>query len=627
MNRPPATFDVRPGAQVMYRERIFVVTHLLDLESALLKAPESGEVIRAKLSDLLPAAHSTSPTSAPDLLDIPDPDWEVAQRRLDIIRPLAGRKDRTRREVEAQAKAHGMTTGTLYVWLNLYESSGRLTSLLPRSRSDKGATKLSDEVEAIIRATIQDFYLTSQRKTVSKVCEMVRQRCVTAELEPPHPNTVRNRVARLSESFKVKERFGSKAAEQQFAPNEGEFPGADWPLAIVQIDHTKVDIILVDDVHRRPIGRPWITLAIDVFSRMVCGFYISFDPPGALATGLCIAHAILPKEQWLAKHDLDVEWPIWGLPKMLHLDNAKEFRGTMLQRACSEYGIDISWRPVARPHFGGHIERLLGTLLKEIHTLPGTTFSNPRERADYDSERKAALTLKEFETWLTTYITKVYHQRIHSSLGVSPLAKFKDGIFGSGDKPGAGLPARIADEDRVRLDFTPYVERTIQDYGVVIDDVHYYHDVLRRWIGSKDPKTKRKRKFLFRRDPRDISRVWFHDPEVHGYFEIPYRDTSHPAISIWELREAEKHARNTGTPIDERALFAAYDRMREIEAQAQSKTKAARRAQQRRSDGIGASKPMPSTIPTVKSAEDAVPEATPTIQPFEDLDDLVDGRS
>lgn len=628
MTRAAATLDIRPGAQVLYRERVVVVTHLLDLESALLKDPADGSVIRAKLADLLPAPSTTNTTASPDLLDIPAADWETAQRRLDIIRPLIGRTDRTRREVEAQAKLHGVTTGTLYVWIATYEGSGRLTSLLTRRRSDKGTTKLQEEVEAIIRAALEDTYLTRQRKTVAKVCEAVRQRCIAADLEPPHPNTVRNRVARLSESLRVKRRLGGKAAEQQFSPNEGEFPGADWPLAIVQIDHTKVDIILVDDIHRLPIGRPWITLAIDIFSRMVCGFYISFDPPGALATGLCIAHAVLPKEQWLAKHDLDVEWPIWGFPKMLHLDNAKEFRGSMLQRACSEYGIDISWRPVARPHFGGHIERLLGTLLKEIHTLPGTTFSNPRERADYDSEGKAALTLREFETWLTTYIAKVYHLRIHSSLGVSPLDKFKEGVFGSGDRPGAGVPARITDEERVRLDFTPYVERTVQDYGVVIDDVHYYHDVLRRWIGSTDPKTKRKRKFLFRRDPRDISRIWFHDPEVGGYFEIPYRDTSHPPISIWEFREAEKHARKTGTPVDERALFAAYDRMREIEAQAQAKTKAARRAQQRRSDGIGASKPAPSTSPSAPApTSDAPPVVTPSIQPFEDLDDLTDEHS
>jgi len=52
-------------------------------------------------------------------------------------------------------------------------------------------------------------------------------------------------------------------------------------------------IIVVDREQRL------LTLAIDVYSRMVVGFCISLDPPGAISTGLCIAHAVLPKEAWL----------------------------------------------------------------------------------------------------------------------------------------------------------------------------------------------------------------------------------------------------------------------------------------------------------------------------------------
>lgn len=86
-----------------------------------------------------------------------------------------------------------------------------------------------------------------------------------------------------------------------------------------------LDIQLVDDIDRMPIGRPWITLAIDVFSRMVAGMYVSIDPPGALSTGLCIAHAVLPKERWLAKHDIANSWPVWGVMSVVHADNAKEW--------------------------------------------------------------------------------------------------------------------------------------------------------------------------------------------------------------------------------------------------------------------------------------------------------------
>lgn len=70
---------------------------------------------------------------------------------------------------------------------------------------------------------------------------------------------------------------------------------------------------------------------------------------------------------------------------------------------------------------------------------------------------------------------------------MAPIDKHKAGILGGGKRPGTGLPLRPRDADRLRLDFMPFLER-IQDYGVVIDEVHCYHDVLRRWIGAKDAK-------------------------------------------------------------------------------------------------------------------------------------------
>ena len=615
---------LEPGKRVTYQNECYRIVQILSLTEAELVDEATHKPVTANITDLTPPKVDV-PASRQDLLAIDDNAWEVAKTRLAIIKPLLKVEARTRGHVCEIAKKNSLHANTLYLWIRSYEASGALSSLLPKSRTDKGQTKFNEDIEEIIREVLATDYLTKQKKSKQKVCNEVRKRCAEQGLKAPHDNTIRNRINALSGELVERKRLGRSVADANYRPHEGQFPGAKWPLAVVQIDHTKLDIILVDDHYRRPIGRPWITLSFDVYSRLVTGFYVSFDPPSALSTGLCLAHSILPKEVWLAKYDVKSVWPVWGLPTTVHADNAKEFRGNMLQRACDEYGINLEWRPVGRPNFGAHVERALGTLSKEIHTLPGTTFSNTQEKGDYDSEKNASLTLSEFEAWLSIYIVDVYHQKNHSSLGTTPMAMYKQGIFGDDESPGCGLPAKITDEDRLKLDFMPFELRTVQDYGVVIDEVHYYHDVLRRWINAPDPNDKnKKRKFTFRRDPRDISQLWFYDPELHTYYAIPYRDTSHPAISIWELREARKTVKADGRRhVDEQALFDAYERMREVERQAVEKSKAARRSKQRRTQHKAT--PKPQAQAQTQNIETEPQEQTldsPVIEPFDEMDEL-----
>lgn len=90
---------------------------------------------------------------------------------------------------------------------------------------------------------------------------------------------------------------------------------------MVQVDHTELPVIIVDDVYRKSIRRVWITLAIDVFSRACLGMHLSLDPPSAMSAGMCISHAILPKERWLARLGVtSTDWPCWGTMGTLHMD-------------------------------------------------------------------------------------------------------------------------------------------------------------------------------------------------------------------------------------------------------------------------------------------------------------------
>ena len=173
-------------------------------------------------------------------------DWDKAQFRFDAIKPLLQLKPRKRADVKSRALVLNIDTVTLYRWMKQFEATGILTSLTTKKRLDAGSTKLNEELEAIITTAINTEYLTTQRKSVQKVFMAVRRACFEKKIKPPHINTLRNRIDKLSHQDKVSKRHGRKVAGEQFSPLKGSFPDADFPLSVVQIDHTKLDIILVD---------------------------------------------------------------------------------------------------------------------------------------------------------------------------------------------------------------------------------------------------------------------------------------------------------------------------------------------------------------------------------------------
>lgn len=612
-------FKIDVGEKVLFQEKETIIIRIINLNQVSIQEIQSNIIHTVDISTLKPFPKNISNVPNNYLTALTDKEWELANKRYEIIKPILNERKNLAliKKIATENKLHYTT---LYRWIKLYDETRVITSLAGfKKTGGKGKSRISNELDTIIKETINFLYLTSSKKSINRIIREVKKICLRKNLKPPHPNTIRNRIKNVSEEEFIKGRYGKSKARDKFAPIKQHFPGADFPLSVVQIDHTLIDIVLVDEHYRKPFKRPWITLAIDVNSRLVVGFYLSFDPPGEMGTGLCIANSILPKKSWMEKNDVEGDWPCWGIMQTIHVDNGKEFRGKMLRRACQNYGISLEFRPVKQPHYGGHIERLLGTFASEIHDLPGTTFSNPSERENYNSEKKASLTISEFEKWLMTYIVKVYHKKNHSSIEMSPLQKYKEGVFGTHNKEGTGIPDIILNERRLRLDLMPFVERTIQEYGIVIDHIFYYHDVLRKYIHAKESITKNsfKRKFMFRRDPRDISMVYFYDPELNDYFEIPYRDTSKPAISIWEFNEVIRNLNKNNAVVDEEAIFNAYMNMEEIEMKAIRDTKRLKRTSRYADKRENVLSP-----PHIKESE--THKATVSlakIEPFEDLED------
>lgn len=120
------------------------------------------------------------------------------------------------------------------------------------------------------------------------------------QLPVPARNTVAARIAALHPGEVARKREGtdSPAARSRRSAG-GTVPSIGTPLEQVQIDHTVVDVMVVDERDRQPIGRPYLTAAIDVFSRCVLGLVLTLEPPSAVSVGLCLGQVCCDKRPWL----------------------------------------------------------------------------------------------------------------------------------------------------------------------------------------------------------------------------------------------------------------------------------------------------------------------------------------
>jgi putative transposase len=512
-----------------------------------------------------------SSSRIPDFRTASEAAWQVARQREAVVRSLADLSPLTIERADEAAHALGISRSLVYRLVARYRRRRHTSSLHLRTRGRaRRARQLDPRLESLVATTIDTFYLTEQRPRLADLLRALTVQCRQQRLPVPCYRTVKHRVEAIDRKVIVARRLGFRAAQQAFGPVRASPLNALQPLDMFQVDHTRVDVMVVDEQDRLPIGRPWLTLAIDVASRVVAGFTVSLEAPSTVSVALVLAHAVLPKGTWLADRQLEIEWPVSGIPEYLHLDNAPEFESAALVRGTEEHGMALVHRPVRRPSYGGHIERLIGTMMGAVHLLPGTTFSNVAEKGEYPSEGRATLTLAELERWLALEIAG-YHERVHSALRRPPMRVWREGLA---RRPHP--PRSVADPQRFFIDFLPGVRRRVRRDGIRVFAIQYWDNILSP-VAGRSPEL-----MDIRYDPRNLSRVFLRH-EDGTFWTIPYADLGWPPVSLWELRAARARLTAKGRgEVDTDTLMRAVAAQRRVIDDAQRQTMRTRRLRARR---------------------------------------------
>lgn len=406
---------------------------------------------------------------------------------------------------------------TVHSWWRRFRFTQSILSLIPHNKPSMGPR--AKRSYQIFEEVVSSVYLLNQKLPKLAVVEAVFRRVDAVNnglpeeerITRPAQATIYRWLDDLQQDLVDKARDGAEAARIKYRAALGNVKVSSI-LERIEIDHTPLDLIVIDFLTKLPLGRPWLSMAIDHYSRMVMGFYISFNAPSAHGVLQCLRRSILPKDQWLARFpDIKGPWPAYGIPELIAVDNGTDLHSDALESACQEMGIHMLFCGSKTPQHKGAIERFIRTMNTGlIHRLPGTVFSSVDERGDYPAEKKAVIDMKTLVHLLTKWVVEVYNVKVHRGINARPIDKWSESV----ERRIIELP--VFPQQLEVITGIP-ADRTLFHYGIELDGLQYNSEqlqMLRRRTGENLPV-----RIKYYEDT--IAHIHVYDPAIKEYLKVP----------------------------------------------------------------------------------------------------------
>ncbi|PDT10020.1 DDE-type integrase/transposase/recombinase [Rhizobium sp. M1] len=253
------------------------------------------------------------------------------------------------------------------------------------------------------------------------------------KVKRPSNSTIRDWINKSETKELFARKFSIREAHKRFVGTVDSIKAV-RPLEYVMIDHTKVDLwLLIVDAEGNVLGRrrAYLVYAIDVYSHMVLGAYLTFEAPTVHTLMKCIKEVSRPKTDWEeefgeAKGATDG----WGKVGTFIIDNGLEGIGVSLQTVLEAVGTDVIFAALRTPEHKAHVERMFGITNGLWHQLPGGApgGKNKNKRGDDDPSATAVYTLPQAMRKLREHIVTCYHVEKSSGIGMAPARKWSLGI-------------------------------------------------------------------------------------------------------------------------------------------------------------------------------------------------------
>lgn len=527
LNETPFTVSRILEGGECYLERRSDLAIVMKTKEELIDAFYDGDLVLDG-KDVIP---SSALRSEIDLNGVSEENQQLIMRKylyVKAARDLLGdtpQKDKLQDVIdkvsEQLADASSPSVSSVYRWWRKWRDADYdIRSLANKLSGSKGIRKFKGVVYRELEQVVESVFFTRQKLTKQATYDalVARLTLLNKARETPLPILSRTSFYRMLERFDkydaMAARDGKRAADKAFrATGMGAQPKN--ILERIEVDHTPMDVHILNPETGVADGRPYLTLLLDRFSRMPLGLEIGFEPPSEISVMRALRNSIMPKN-YIKKiyPDIKYTWPAYGKPAMLICDNGLEFHSLQLRRMCGELDIDLQFCPKAMPEYKGAVERFLGTLNRDVcHRLPGTSFSNINLRGDYDSVREARITLDDLKELVHEWVVNIYNQKTHKVTQRTPFALWNAGL----QRIEPMLPES---KEQLDLILTTEDERVLSHRGIEFKGLFFNSADLRlfRHRGGESIKVK------FRFDKENLGFIWVYDEFEGDYLKVPCID-------------------------------------------------------------------------------------------------------
>ena len=467
---------------------------------------------------------------------------EADRERLSVIQELLGASDQADygKRQRAAAKKLGITVRSIRRLIQKWREQG-IAGVVRQPRSDSGLARISVYWQEFILKTYREGNRSGRRMSPAQVAVRVKVRAqkLGSDDYPSHMTVYRLLRSQQQLSRAQQKRslgwFGSRLS---IKTREGLEITVEWSNQVWQCDHTKVDVLVIDQTGEI-LGRPWLSTVIDTYSRCVVGMYLGFDAPSAEVVCLALRHAILPK-QYGGAYELQQSWGAYGMPQYLYTDGGKDFKSQHIEQVATELGIVCCLR--RKPSDGGIVERPFGTFNSELFsTLPGYTGSDVSKRPP-QAEEQACITLLQLEKLLVRYIVDRYNQSIDARMGgQTRMGRWEAGCIAQPDLLG---------ERELDICLMRRARRVVYRGGYIqFANLTYQGEHLAGYAGNA---------MVIRYNPRDITTILIY--QVQGSLEV-FLTRAHAvgleteSLSYGEAVAISRRIRQAGSVVTNQSLL------------------------------------------------------------------------